>query len=70
MVHIDITRYKWVPAIAAIALLYNAISGIRTGKVTFVYSEYCRSENPVVFWTGVVLSATVGVGCAFAVFLT
>jgi hypothetical protein len=43
---------------------WDAVHGLRRGRTVMIYREVKRSEDPVGFWTFVLLSAVFAVGAA------
>jgi hypothetical protein len=56
-------RAKWFIALIASALLFNAVNGMATGSATVFYRPVKRSEDPVLFWTAVLVSAALAIAC-------
>ncbi len=62
----QLTAKNAVVALAAVALGWNAIAGLRRGKALMLYSEVARAEDPVGFWAAVVISGALSFGAMLA----
>jgi len=51
----------WIALAASVSLLYNAVSGFRTGSAILFYGTVRRAEDPTLFWTAVTMSAVGGI---------
>lgn len=64
-----LTSRDWMAIFASVVLLYNAASGIKTGRAMVVFQYVKRSEDALLFWIVVWGSALLGVACGIAVVL-
>ena len=60
---------NWIFLLIAIVCIGNAMWGLASGSATFGYSIYTRSDNPLLYWTGISISAAFGVGAVLALVL-
>lgn len=64
MPNLDVRAALLGAAITALAL--NAVDGLRRGKALMFYAQVDRSDDPILFWATVGLSAALAVGAAVA----
>jgi hypothetical protein len=57
----NLKEKDWIALGASVSLLYNAVSGFRTGSVILFYGTARRAEDPTLFWTAVAMSAIGGI---------
>ncbi|RAO75907.1 hypothetical protein CA260_17935 [Dyella jiangningensis] len=58
MVNLDYwISQPWVQLLCFIVFTSITAKGLRTGSATLVYQTYKRSEDPELYWAGIVLSA-------------
>jgi lipid-A-disaccharide synthase-like uncharacterized protein len=57
---VNLRNEPWVILLASAVLLFGVISGLRTGRAVFFFGAAKRSEDPMLFWTSVVLGGVLG----------
>lgn len=57
----SLNRGDWISLAASVALLVNAGSGLLTGNAMLFNGMVRRAEDPVLYWTAVVMSAGMGI---------
>ncbi|RDS86349.1 hypothetical protein DWU99_03580 [Dyella psychrodurans] len=62
----DWLNHGWVLAIAFFFLAYCVVKGLRTGESSITYQTYKKSEDPGLYWIGIVIN---GVVALFALWL-
>jgi hypothetical protein len=50
----------WIMLVGAGVLLFNVINGVATGSATLFYGQVKKSQDPLLFWISIVLSAVLG----------
>ncbi len=56
----DDPLYEIVKIVIACVLLWNAVSGMRTGTARLVYRQVSRENEAGLFWAAVIISALLG----------
>jgi hypothetical protein len=61
----SLNRGDWISLGASAALLFNAGSGLITGSAIVFNGVVRRAEDPVLYWTAVMMSAGMGIALVF-----
>lgn len=63
----NLTDHELLALLVLVALVAVVLTGLSTGKATLVYRTYKKSEDPELYWAGIILPSLciVGIICGF-----
>lgn len=56
---IDTISQRWFLLLLAIVFAVMLVTGLRTGSAVLIYTRFRRSDNPMMYWASIVVSAFV-----------
>lgn len=60
----SLNKSEWIQLGASVGLLYNAVSGLITGRAMLFHGPVRRAVDPVLFWTAITMSGGGGLALA------